>query len=116
MNPACCVPSGWQLAAIYAEEADAPTFFVGIETDGPDYEFQIDGLAVDEGGVFNLALDADTGSIRIDLEDTDSAGDYSLNLRRIDEEGESVFYTRALRSIRRVCSMWTMVPGRRARI
>ncbi|MEZ4635771.1 MAG: hypothetical protein R2856_12570 [Caldilineaceae bacterium] len=69
----------------------APTFFLGIETDGADYEFQLDGLDLAEGSAFRLDLDADSGRISVDLDDADVAADYDLELRRIDEDGESIF-------------------------
>lgn len=73
------------------ESSESPAIVFGVELDGADYEFEIQGVDVAGGGAINVSLDTKEGWLTIDTDGTESAGQFTLVLSRYDDNGEQTY-------------------------
>jgi hypothetical protein len=70
------------------ESSESPLILFGVELDGADYEFEIQGVDLPSGGTINVSLDTQEGWLLIDTSGTAEAGEYTLSMTRYDDDGE----------------------------
>lgn len=83
-------PDG-SLLSYRTETGETPLILVAIETKASDYLFGVYGEEMAAGEALNLSLDTEKGWLSIDAIDNASAGSYSLQVARYDDQGEQVF-------------------------
>jgi hypothetical protein len=70
------------------ESSESPIIVFGVELDGADYEFEIQGVDVEGGGTINASIDMQEGFLLIDTDGTETAGLYTLVMTRYDDDDE----------------------------
>lgn len=83
-------PDG-SLLSYRTETGETPLILVAIETKASDYLFGVYGEEMAPGEALNLSLDTEKGWLSIDTIDNTSAGSYSLQVAKYDDQGEQVF-------------------------
>jgi hypothetical protein len=73
------------------QSSESPAIVFGVQLDGADYEFEVQGVDVVGGGDINVSLDTKDGWLTIDTDGTKSAGQYTLRLSRFGDEGEETY-------------------------
>jgi hypothetical protein len=73
------------------QSSESPAIMFGVQLDGADYEFEVQGVDVAGGGAINVSLDTKDGWLTIDTDGTESAGQYTLRLSRFDDNGEQTY-------------------------
>ncbi len=69
---------------------ETPTLDLGIQHQGADYDFQLEGATV-EGGTITVALDYDKGQLSVKSNDAKKPVTYHLAFSRIDNDTEQNF-------------------------
>jgi hypothetical protein len=64
--------------------SEAPTIVLGIQHNGPDYEFELTGATLQKGASIKATLDYDGGRLGIAFNGAQSPSTYGLVVRRID--------------------------------
>lgn len=83
-------PDG-SLLSYRTETGETPLILVAIETKASDYLFGVYGEKMAPGEALNLSLDIKKGWLSVDAIDNASAGSYSLQVAKYDDQGEQVF-------------------------
>lgn len=83
-------PDGTSLS-YRTESTESPVIVLGVQLDGADYEFEVQGVDVAGGGTINVNLDTKEGWLTIDTDGTESAGEYTLVMTRYDDDGEESY-------------------------
>ena len=70
---------------------ESPNILFGIATDKDDYEFELDDVEIDAGGILSADLDNGKGRLGIKIADTKQEASFNLILSRIDSQREQTF-------------------------
>lgn len=75
------------------DSEESPTFVVGIEQPGgADYDFAIQGTAMQGGGMITVVLDTQKGDVFVNTEKLTNEGKFAFEMTRYTEEEEETFY------------------------
>ncbi len=84
-------PDGSKLA--YTPSSDeSPDIIVGLQHDGPDYEFDIKGADIQPGATINVTLDYDKGQLGINTTGTgEKTSTYAIQVDRLTDTAQDTF-------------------------
>jgi hypothetical protein len=73
------------------DSSESPTFIIGLEREGADFEFELTGTDIEGGGRINMMVDPKTGDLLINASEIKKDGLFSLTMTRIDDNEEESF-------------------------
>ncbi|HEX7556247.1 MAG TPA: hypothetical protein VF338_06455, partial [Leptolinea sp.] len=73
------------------DSSESPTFIIGLERAGADYEFELTGTDIEGGGRINIQIDPKTGDLLINADEIKKDGEFSLTMTRMDDKTEETF-------------------------
>jgi hypothetical protein len=73
------------------DSSESPTFIIGLEREGADFEFEIQGADIEGGGRINMLIDPKSGDLLINADEIKKDGSFYLSMTRIDDTSEETF-------------------------
>ncbi len=71
--------------------SEAPDISIGVEQNGADYAFFVQGFDLDKDGIVNVKLDTDKGQLSVNTLGSTKPAVYGLEVQRIDKDTEQIF-------------------------
>ena len=75
------------------QSSESPNIVFGLQREGADYYFEVQGADMEGGGTINASLSVKDGDLIINATDLKADGNFGLVMTRIDDQGEESFYT-----------------------
>ena len=71
--------------------SESPSFIIGLQRAGADYEFDVKGAAMDGGGTLNVYIDPKKGDLVVNAEEIKKDASIGMVMTRIDDKTEETF-------------------------
>ncbi|MEI8132909.1 MAG: hypothetical protein WCG34_10780 [Leptolinea sp.] len=85
------VQSTEKIISYRTDSSESPTFIIGLEREGADFEFELQGADIEGGGRINILIDPKTGDLLINADEIKKDGKFYLSMTRIDDTSEENF-------------------------